>query len=95
MNDFVCDDCKTDLQISNVGLIGNYDDDSCNPFTTLETLCKSCLEKRLKRILRLVGVPEFQIEEYEAIKGHMTQWDLSETVYKQINFYLDAVLRYR
>jgi hypothetical protein len=59
-----CDDCQQPFELDTDCFLGNWerpDDEECDPFSPLTTLCGKCHAKR--RDAREVGLEEIDLEE--------------------------------
>ena len=62
--EFECNLCKMDFEISKIGILASLDD-SCSPFSDMFCYCRECMFKRLELLLTEMKVPAVKHKDYD------------------------------
>ena len=89
----ICDNCSTEMSVEMWGSLGSWKDDSCSPFTEMETLCQDCLLIKFRDIICTMDIPVSRIKDYNWLKINMFINNRSHEKIDQAEFYLKAIMR--
>lgn len=90
---FVCDNCETKIDVSMIGSLGSWKDDSCSPFAEMETLCTACLIDKFNDIINTMDIPVMRKKDYRWLERNISIRNGKHKDIKQASFYLKAIIR--
>jgi len=89
----ICDNCSTEMSVQMWGSLGSWKDNSCSPFTEMETLCSDCLFKKFSDIIEKMDIPVMRKTDYRWLRRNMFIRNKEHENFNQAEFYLKAIIR--